>query len=104
MNSGEDDFSVSSPSPSPSPTQQSKKRGDDDLSGPDYGNEVPRWCYTDLGYTRPKKRRRRSSGGGTDGVAMKDIQEMKVLLQKVCKKVEKNEKYLKELQYRSVVY
>lgn len=100
----EDDF-MSSPgsSPPPSPplfSQQSNKHSgsqqDDSHSDPDLGKQVPRWCYAEQERARPKRKRRRST---RDGVGMA---EMKDLLLKVCKKVEQNEKYLKELQHRLV--
>ena len=97
----EDDF-MSSPasSCSSSPSlfsQQSNKRSgsqqEDSLSGPDLGNQVPRWCYAEEEGATPRRKRKRSTGNT-------DLLEMKELLVKVCKKVEQNEKYLKELQQR----
>ena len=89
---------------SPSPIQQSGKSSgsqlDEDLSSPDLGNELPRWCYRELECTRPKKKMKRSTSDRVDKAANKDMHDMKALLLKLCKKVVKNEMYLKELQHR----
>ena len=91
----------------------------------DSNDDVPRWCREEIRLLKtkagtsgaatrkrkspasaqelpppPKSDRRKSDSGVHDKHDENDYREMKHLLQKLCKKVESNERYLKEIQQK----
>ena len=90
----------------------------------DSNDDVPRWCREEIRLLKtkagtsgaatrkrkspasaqelppPLKSNRRKSDSGDDKYDENDFREMKHLLQKLCKKVESNEGYLKEIQQK----
>ena len=83
---------------------------------PESNDHIPRWCVEQFkagvsgASTRKRKKLASSQGSpppskngrksGDNERGENDFQEMKHLLQKLCKKVEKNERYLKEIQQK----